>query len=412
MGQLPNENGQCFCQKQKKWLKEGQFYTYKDGTKTQICKKCLTLHIDNFNPDTFLWLLEKMDVPYIPAEWNNLRDRAFAKDPVKMNGMSVFGKYLSKMKLNQWHKYGWADSETIQAQRDLRGAEISQERQAADAEYQKELRQKYLSGQINESQYKTLMPTPIQNQQLAATSSAAIDEAVNNPFQQQKFMKEEELPDPAADLTQEDKLYLAMKWGRLYKPNEWIELEQNYKRMTDSFDIQDADTENSLILYCKNNLKMNQALDCGDLDGYNKISRTQDALRKSSKFAAKERKEQDSDFIGSVSQLVAYCQRQGGRIPKYQIKVPYDIIDKVIDDLKAYNKSLIYEDPAIQREIEEYLKKKNIQEELKKDRQEAKNKGLVQRELTDQDFVDYKEQIQKQKIEDDSLYQEEGDVEE
>jgi len=114
-------------------------------------------------------------------------------------------------------------------------------------------------------------------------------------------MKEEELPDPAADLTQEDKLYLAMKWGRLYKPNEWIELEQNYKRMTDSFDIQDADTENSLILYCKNNLKMNQALDCGDLDGYNKISRTQDALRKSSKFAAKERKEQDSDFIGSVS---------------------------------------------------------------------------------------------------------------
>jgi len=66
-----------------------------------------------------------MDVPYIPAEWNNLRDRAFAKDPVKMNGMSVFGKYLSKMKLNQWHKYGWADSETIQAQRDLRGAEIS-----------------------------------------------------------------------------------------------------------------------------------------------------------------------------------------------------------------------------------------------------------------------------------------------
>ena len=59
------------------------------------------MHIDNFNPDTFLWILEKMDVPYIPEEWNSLRDKAFAKDPYKMNGMSVFGKYLSKMRMKQ-----------------------------------------------------------------------------------------------------------------------------------------------------------------------------------------------------------------------------------------------------------------------------------------------------------------------
>ena len=77
-----------------------QFYTYKNGDKTDMCKKCLTMHIDNFNPDTFLWLLEKMDVPYIAEEWNVLRDRAFAKNP-NLNGMSVFGRYLSKMKLKQ-----------------------------------------------------------------------------------------------------------------------------------------------------------------------------------------------------------------------------------------------------------------------------------------------------------------------
>ena len=39
-----------------------------------------------------------MDVPFIPTEWNVLRDKAFAKDPYKMNGMSVIGKYLAKMK--------------------------------------------------------------------------------------------------------------------------------------------------------------------------------------------------------------------------------------------------------------------------------------------------------------------------
>jgi hypothetical protein len=71
----------------------------------------LTAHIDNFDPETFEWILKKMDVPYIPPEWNTLRDRAFNKDPYKMNGMSVIGKYLAKMKLRQFNKYGYNDSE-------------------------------------------------------------------------------------------------------------------------------------------------------------------------------------------------------------------------------------------------------------------------------------------------------------
>jgi hypothetical protein len=67
--------------------------------------------------------------------------------------------------------------------------------------------------------------------------------------------------------------YLAMKWGTLYKPQEWIELEKIYTEMTNSFDIQDADTINSLIIICKLNLKANQALDMGDYDGFTKLSR-------------------------------------------------------------------------------------------------------------------------------------------
>jgi hypothetical protein len=31
-----------------------------------------------------------------------------------MNGMSVIGKYLSKMKLKQWKNYTWKDSEKLQ----------------------------------------------------------------------------------------------------------------------------------------------------------------------------------------------------------------------------------------------------------------------------------------------------------
>ena len=101
------------CEKCGKTMDEIQFYTYRDGRKTELCKKCLTLHIDNFDESTYLWLLQKMDVPYVPEEWNILRDKAFAKDPHKMNGMSVFGKYLSKMRLKQWKDYHWADTEKI-----------------------------------------------------------------------------------------------------------------------------------------------------------------------------------------------------------------------------------------------------------------------------------------------------------
>ena len=99
-----------YCSKCRKTMRSVNFYQYKDGTKCELCKSCLTLHINNFEPDTFLWLLEKFDVPYIPQEWNVLRDRAYQKDPYKMNGMSVFGKYLSKMKLKQFKDDRWADT--------------------------------------------------------------------------------------------------------------------------------------------------------------------------------------------------------------------------------------------------------------------------------------------------------------
>jgi len=113
-GQKEDINGKCQCERCGKKLGSINFYTYKDGSKCEICKACLTAHIDNFDPHTFEWILEKMDVPYIPTEWNVLRDKAFAKDPYKMNGMSVIGKYLAKMKLKQWNKYGYADTQKIQ----------------------------------------------------------------------------------------------------------------------------------------------------------------------------------------------------------------------------------------------------------------------------------------------------------
>lgn len=244
------------CQKCGKSMDEANFYTYKDGTKTELCKKCLTMHIDNFNPETYLWLLEKMDVPYIPGEWNVLRDRAYAKDPNKMNGMSVFGKYLSKMKLKQWKQYGWEDTEKLRAQNEEKMKKLQEEQKNQEEKLKKELEE----GKISEAQYKTLVSTPTQNNDFMAQPPTQPNIGANNFYNENNFISEEDLIDPAADLTEDDKIYLAMKWGRLYKPNEWVELERNYNDMINSFDIQDADSINTLILICKTNLKMNQAI--------------------------------------------------------------------------------------------------------------------------------------------------------
>ena len=93
------------CEKCGKKMVETQFYQKKDKTYFTLCKKCLTMHIDNFKPETFIWIIKEANFPYIEQEWNTLRDKAFAKDPIKMNGMSVIGKYFSKMRLGQWKEY-------------------------------------------------------------------------------------------------------------------------------------------------------------------------------------------------------------------------------------------------------------------------------------------------------------------
>ena len=390
------------CENCGRQMEDTNFYSYKNGEKVEMCKACLTLHVDNFDQDTFLWILEKMDVPYVPAEWNVLRDKAYAKNPTKMNGMSVLGKYLSKMRLKQWKKYSWADSAEIQEERKKAQALKQEQRQIEE----ERVRQQFENGEISQAQYRTLVSTAYQKEHeyLMPASSPGRPPQMDpigedNMFNENNFMSEDQLPDLSTQLTLEDKQYLAMKWGRTYKVSEWIELEKKYTEMMDSFDIQDADSKNSLIFICKTYLKMNQAIDCGDVEGYQKLSRVYDALRKSAKFTAAQNKEEKHDFIDSIGQLVAYCQKQGGKIPRYEINAPKDIVDKVIQDMKDYTKTLIYEDTALARQIQDYIKEARAATAAKRDRAQAKAKGLDAPELSDTDILDFKDFVKKEKEE-------------
>lgn len=413
MGQQEDTNGKCQCERCGKRIAAINFYTYKDGSKCEICKPCLTAHIDNFDSNTYEWILEKMDVPYIPTEWNVLRDKAFAKDPYKMNGMSVIGKYLAKMKLKQWSKYGYADTKKIQEEMDAEKAEKEKAAQEEKARYEAELKVKLSEGKISAAEYQTLVSTETQNQELPRWGDNITGEHLGqmyqvygqpgsyedalrqakNPFQEQNFMSESDLVDPGADLDDDDKMYLAVKWGRLYKPSQWVALEQLYNEFMNSFDIQGAARIDTLKMICKTSLKMNEAIDCGDIDSYQKLSRVYDSMMKSAKFTEAQNKDKDGDSIDSASAIVDFVEAHSGEIPRYVCDEPQDIVDQIIADLKAYNKSLIYEDKSLAQEIEKYLQDKRISDEMKKDKKDAKAKGLDDVELDDDDFTDYKNSL-------------------
>ena len=396
------EKKMCFCSKCRKLMKEDKFYSYKDGTKVELCKECFTMHIDNFDPDTFLWALEKLDVPYVPAEWNVLRDRAYAKDPAKVNGTSVLGKYLSKMKLKQWKEYGWKDSEKLQALSAEKEAEKEAELQAEKEKVQKA----YDDGKITEAEYKTYMDSQSLHDngytEVAVLRDVITGRAIEagllnadgtQPQEAGPLINDNDLPDFESQLTKDDKVFLALKWGRNYSAAEWVALEENYASMCKDFDVKDTDTKNSLILLCKINLKENQLVDMGDFDGALKLSRMYDSLRKSAKFTAAQNKEKEEDFLSAIGELVRYCEKEGGRIPRMKIDYNYDIIDKEEKDMQSYVKNLFTSDPSISRQIEDYLK-------VRKAQIEKQMRGGAAATLTEQDYHDYDDHVEKLREED------------
>lgn len=386
----------CYCNKCSRTMDEGQFYTYHDGSKTELCKRCLTLHINNFDESTYVWILEKMDVPYVPGEWIVLRDKALAKaggDLRKLNGMSVIGKYLSKMKLKQFKDKRWADSEQLQAEAAEKKAKSNEELAALDEMY----KEQYERGELTEAQYKTMITTTARNASFYTDTTfknvqAEIPSA--NFFDETQFLAEEDIPDPASQLTEEDKLAMAVKWGRLYKPSEWIALETDYKKMTDSFDIQDADSENTLILLCKTNLKAHQAIDGDDIEGFQKLTKVADSLRKSAKFTAQQNKEEKGDFVDCIGQLIAICE-QDGFIPRFATDIPQDKVDMTLRDMNEYVRKLVTQDLGFGQQIEDSLKKIMIQNEMNREADErAKEEGsdydpYAPTELEDEDIVEH-----------------------
>ena len=400
-----------FCEKCRKTMAETNFYTYKNGQKCELCKPCMTMHINNFDPETFLWLLEKFDVPYIEAEWNVLRDRAFQKDPYKMNGMSVFGKYLSKMKLIQWKKYTWADTEMLKQEAEEKAKQIAENANQLKTTIEN-MKVAYENGEISEAQYKTYMQIQAPEPTYGQTGPAGYSAPNASPYPSNAHPFEQvDLVDLGADLTADDKIYLSMKWGRLYSASDWVTLEKLYTDFMNSFDIQGAARIDTLIMICKTSLKMNQAIDSGDIESYQKLSRVYDSMMKSAKFTEAQNKEDKGDYVDSCGELVAMCEKEGGFIPRFYTDSPKDKVDMTIRDMQGYNRSLIENETNLSDLIEGAVKALQRQAEIEEDEDidddELDLEEIVKQDMTDEDFEEYYSFLEEQEEIDKALFEEE-----
>ena len=332
-----------YCEKCGRTMDETNFYSsnntekYPTGKLNQ-CKKCLTMHVDNKNPDTFLWILAEIDIPYIPDEWFKIIEDHQMKGKT-ITGMSILGKYISKMKLNQWKKYRWKDTEIIKEMNELKKKQAMEEQGYAQSE---------IDAAIAQNDYSTVALRP-----------PVPTEPETSPWD---FQSEETADDLGTELTEEDRLYLRLKWGKAYRPEEWIKLEQLYNDMMESYDIQTAGHIDTLKLICKTSLKANQLIDINDIEGYQKMSKVYDSLMKSGKFTAAQNKAEQGEYVDSISELVAICEKDGF-IPRYYTDGPQDKVDKVLLDMQKYTHDLVTEEMGLGTLIENAIKKLEVERE-------------------------------------------------
>ena len=399
---MPQES--YYCEKCNRTMIADQFYgsnnleKYPDG-KLRQCKKCMTLHVDNFNPDTYLWILQECDVPYVPDEWHKLLSK-YAKDKTKLTGMTILGRYLSKMKLKQFRDYRWKDNDFLQ---ELANTKIEQTMK----------RQGYEAAEIAQAISQATVPMPAQ-----VLSEPVYNEP--NPFlldgTEDYFAEQSGADDFISDLTEEEITYLRLKWGKTYKPEEWIRLEQLYEEMMASYDIQGAGHIDTLKLVCKTSLKANQLIDIGDIEGFQKMQKAYDSLMKSGKFTAQQNKAEQADFVDSIGELIELCEQQG-YIERYYVESPKDRVDLTIADMQRYTRTLIEEETNLPNMVEKALR------EIEKEDQDRANNDEsdiiddidlsledLEKEIKYQDYEEFDDFLEEQSLLDLSFL--EGDEEE
>lgn len=320
-------NGKIFCPTCRKTLDEKNFFKTRRTDKHPSgflpeCKTCASLKIDDSDVQTFLPILKEIDLPYMPRQWRELCQKKPA------GGASVLGKYVSMMRMNQYKKYSWADSENL----------VEEERKALIAAFkQEDITESEAEKRADEAQSLS----DIQGVQMKAmTSAPAAAVMYGLTPETSKY-----------NLTQQEIDDLKLTWGEDYTEDQYLQLTQLFTDMQEAYIIQDPIAISNAKMICKLTVKMNRFLDIDDVESSSKISRQLDTFIKTANLAPVQQKDRQQTTF-AISQLAFLVEREGGFIPEFYIDHPNDKIDQILADMQTYTEHLVRGESNIAEMVE------------------------------------------------------------
>ena len=269
--------------------------------------------------------------------------------------------------------------------------------------------------QINKYRDAQASGATLENLQEIDLSSLSEEEKEELFKKPEELFEPEEINTELDELTKEDKQYLLQKWGRTYTIPECIKLEKLYNEMIESYDIRTASHFDYLLKICRVSLKIDQALEINDIDGFQKMTKIYDLLMKSAKFTAAQNKEQSEDYTDAVGVLVSLCEEQGF-IPKYHNDERQDIVDYTLKDMNEYMRKLVMNEMNLGNMIEVYLQKMIQEENKAEDEMTDDDDDVVilsekeQELIKDSDYEDFNNMIEEEVELDEEMLKKSGDI--
>ena len=263
---MPRGDDSGFCPSCKKVMKLNNFFRSNNIERhpnkfLPFCRTCCQMGIVDTKPETFLPLLKEIDVPYHVLEWRRLYEK-------KTPGTStIFGKYVSLMRIYQNAKYRWADSKMLCSKATL------------------DVLEAFRCQDINETQAqeKTERVMGLEDFSEKAEEEAKIAQSKileNNLYAGYEYGFTEK--NSKYGYTQEQIDNFQWKWGKDFQEDDYKFLEEDFKQLEEGYLLNDPVARKNAEFICLLNLKLRKAIAIDDTESSAKLARELDLFTRSS----------------------------------------------------------------------------------------------------------------------------------
>lgn len=145
------------------------------------------------------------------------------------------------------------------------------------------------------------------------------------------------------------------------------------------------------------------------VDGFQKMSKVYDSLMKSGKFTAAQNKAENGEFVDSVGELIALCEKDG-YIEKFYSDKPNDKVDITLKDMQRYTRRLVEEETNLNELLQAAIERNAKEDAEAQDESDIVDFDDIAMEdienqiTTDRDFEEFNE-FQSKEMDEDELRQ-------